>query len=37
MVNKLDKLVAVTSVLDKLEGNNEIFDAMDEASNQTLH
>ena len=37
MINKLDKLVAVTNVLDKLESNNEIFDAMDEASNQTLH
>jgi hypothetical protein len=27
MVNKLDKLVAVTSVLDKLENNEEIFNA----------
>ena len=37
MIHKLDKLISVTNVLDKLEGNNEIFDAMDEAVNQTLH
>lgn len=37
MIHKLDKLISVTNVLDNLKESEEIFNAIDEAINQTLH